>query len=834
MGVLVFEIPVFRINRIMNVPAGMGRTGEAFIVGRDFTVRSDSRLATRSTIMKSRVDTAPVRAALDGHSGVTIGTEEVSGHREVDMLTAYAPLDFLQIRWAVIAQAELDEVFAPVHRMRNRAIVNGIILTLLVAAVGYLATQAIVTRPLAGLSGAVRRLTGGGRDEAIPSVDRADEIGDIARALTLYQESLKERDRNAAQREKEVKAAEVRRRLAEAIEAISDGFILLDSRDRVVLVNSKFLEVHEPSAHLLAPGSDFSAFLRHHAELGGFVEAQADVDAFLTERLERMKPGETVESRMSGGRCMLVSRYRTEDGGTVWTCSDISDLKRREQALIESEERYRLLVDTLPDGVMLFDAGSVVFLNSAGRKILGFGADDRVEDYRYVDFVHDAELDIANARIRDIFERGEETPPTERRVHTLDRRDIYIEIAAVPFLRGSRLMGLAVFRDLTEAKQAQAEIERQREALHQSEKLTALGSLLAGVAHELNNPLSIVVAQTMLLEETSRDDRVVRRAVNIRTAAERCARIVKTFLAMARQQPPERGGVDLNRLVGNALELTGYTMRSGGIEVETALADGLPGVWGDANQLHQVVANLFINAQQAMADSSGERRLRVETGYDTDTGLVRLMVDDTGPGIAPELRGRVFEPFYTTKPVGVGTGIGLSVCHGVVEAHGGRIDIEEAPGGGARFLVSLPAAVAEVASSPPADTERPKPGGRRILIVDDEPDITESLAEILALDGHDVDQAHSGRAALSRVENCDYDLILLDLRMPGLDGQALYRELQRSRPEQCSRIAVMTGDVLQASATEFLRETGLPVIEKPFVPADVCRAVVDLLQVDGA
>ncbi len=830
LGVLVFEMPVRRINRVMNVAAGMGETGETLIAGQDLLVRTDSRLATSSTILERRVDSGPVKAALKGESGVMISTESDETGKESEKLSAFAPLDFLGARWAIIAQVDLWEIQAPVMRMRDRALINGLLLALLVAALGYAVTRVTVVNPLSGIANSVQKLTRGEMAQPVPSTDRGDEIGDIARALVLYRDSLEEHERLAAEHSEISRAEAVRHRLAEAIEALSDGFILLDPDDRVVLVNSKYREIYQKSAHLLTPGAEFGDFMRHHAELGEIVEAQGRVEEFLKHRLEEMQPGEVVESRLAGGRWLMITDHRMEDGGTVSICSDVTDLKRREHALLESEERYRLLVDNLPDGVLLHGARNILFINPAGRRILGIGANEQVDQYHYRDFLREDQKAAALARMAAVIERGEDAPLVERPIRTRDGRNIYVQIAAVPFRRGREILALGVFRDLTDSKQAQAQIERQREALHQNEKMSALGSLLAGVAHELNNPLSIVVAQAVLLEETNRDGKIIKRAKDIRSAAERCARIVKTFLSMARQQTPEQGTVDINILVDNALELMGYTLRTAGVEIVEKRGEDLPFVWGDADQLHQVVANLLVNAQQAMMDSPEPRRLTITSDFDAAAGMVTLTVDDTGAGVPEEIRPRIFDPFFTTKPTGVGTGIGLSVCHGVVESHHGSINVTDSPDGGARFVVQLPPAGATM--TPPAEPETAAAArirARRVLVVEDELEIAESLGEILGLDGHKVDLADNGKTALKKIAKTDYDLILMDLRMPKMDGPTLYRELEKNHPHLCSRVAVVTGDTLEAAASDFLKQTGLRWIEKPFVPADVSKAVDEAL-----
>ena len=265
---------------------------------------------------------------------------------------------------------------------------------------------------------------------------------------------------------------------------------------------------------------------------------------------------------------------------------------------------------------------------------------------------------------------------------------------------------LALARDIDDKKRSAEELARQRESLYQREKLAALGSLLAGVAHELNNPLSVVVARAVLLEERGNPGTQAA-AQKIRTAAERCARIVRTFLAMARQQQPERGPVAVNDVVAAALDITGYAVRTSGIDVTLDLADDMPLILADADQLHQVLLNLIINAQQSLQDRPRPRRIRVTSRFDPRDDVVRLTVADNGPGIPPAVRARIFEPYFTTKPVGVGLGVGLAVSLGIVEAHGGTLTVECPESGGAVFTITLPVgAVAPVAAGP-------RPRGRR-------------------------------------------------------------------------------------------------------------------------
>jgi two-component system NtrC family sensor kinase len=390
---------------------------------------------------------------------------------------------------------------------------------------------------------------------------------------------------------------------------------------------------------------------------------------------------------------------------------------------------------------------------------------------------------------------------------------------------------LSLARDITEKKRSAEELARQREALHQREKLAALGSLLAGVAHELNNPLSVVVARAVLLEEQG-DAATQTAAVKIRAAAERCARIVRTFLAMARQQPPQRGPVAVNDVVSAALDIAAYALRTSSIEVALDLAKDVPPILADADQLHQVLLNLIINAQQSLQDQAAPRRLRVTSQFDSTADVVRVVVADNGPGIPAHLRARVFEPYFTTKPTGMGTGVGLAVSLGIVEAHGGTLTVDCPSEGGAVFTIVLPIGAVEAPGVDTGPSQKSSAHQRTILVVDDEAEIREALTEILSGARHRVVTASSGRQALARMAKEHFDVILTDIRMPDLDGRAFYREIERRWPARAGRVVFVTGDTLASGLREFVSASGRPVIEKPFLPGDVRRVVAELVM-DG-
>ena len=390
--------------------------------------------------------------------------------------------------------------------------------------------------------------------------------------------------------------------------------------------------------------------------------------------------------------------------------------------------------------------------------------------------------------------------------------------------------------DVTDVHVASREIERQREALRQSEKLTAMGSLLAGVAHELNNPLAIVMGRASLLEEKCDAlPELQADAQRIREAAERCGRIVRTFLNMARSRPSQRSAVAINEMVRAAVDMLQYGYRTHGIELEMALADALPAVSADSDQIGQVVMNLLVNAQQALAGAQGTRRVRVQTGLEprreNREPRVWLRVSDNGPGIPAATRERVFEPFFTTKPEGGGTGLGLAVSRSLARDHGGDLMLEAAaPPDGASFRLSLPiSGVAEIDTVPAALPELGAPLLARVLVVDDEAELAEVMRDMLESAGYEVAIAESGAVALELLATARFDAIVSDLRMPDMDGAALWREVSARHALVARSMLFVTGDTLSPDARDFLRRSRCASLDKPFSKADLLARVAALL-----
>jgi CheY-like chemotaxis protein len=251
--------------------------------------------------------------------------------------------------------------------------------------------------------------------------------------------------------------------------------------------------------------------------------------------------------------------------------------------------------------------------------------------------------------------------------------------------------------------------------------------------------------------------------------------------------------------------------------------------------LYQVVTNLIANAQQAMHNAPPPRRLTITTRVEASSGGVILIVADTGPGIPVELQPRIFEPFFTTKPPGEGTGLGLSLCQGIIDSHGGTMRVDSQPGRGAAFIVELPVGTHQPGTAIPSHTPGMRPPAKQehILIVDDALEVLGTLAELLSIDGYLVDTATSGPMALDKLQKHAYDLILSDLHMPEIDAAAFYRALQHHHPALCRRVIFLTGEGLSPESRTFLEQTAVPTLGKPVTRTELRSAVQQLLESRG-
>ena len=385
-----------------------------------------------------------------------------------------------------------------------------------------------------------------------------------------------------------------------------------------------------------------------------------------------------------------------------------------------------------------------------------------------------------------------------------------------------------VSRDITHEKML-------REQLLHAEKLSSLGKLVAGIAHELNNPLMGIMGFSQILMDTPGEkklDDIKDKLRKIYHESLRTAKIVQNLLTFARAKKTEREYHCINDIIKHTIELREYSLKANNIKVALELEEGLPRTMVDLFQLQQVFINIINNAEDAMVSAKGRGTILIKTRKKRNK--VEISFKDDGPGISREIIHKVFDPFFTTKDVGKGTGLGLSITHGIVTEHGGTIDIASAEEGGAVVTVELPivekAQWAEVTKAVQTGGAKDSPlSGKRILIVDDEKTIRETLQDIFTREGFKVETARDGREALDLIEKEKFALVITDLKMPGYGGMDLYESVQKKHAYLKDKIIILTGDVFSEDVREFLNGSGCPYVLKPFEPKKLIEIAVKLL-----
>ena len=365
------------------------------------------------------------------------------------------------------------------------------------------------------------------------------------------------------------------------------------------------------------------------------------------------------------------------------------------------------------------------------------------------------------------------------------------------------------------------------EKLQESARLASLGELAAGVAHEINNPLTVVLGYSEMALKLKYPGVISEYIQNIHDQARRAARIVQNLLFCARRSDSQRQYLDLNSVVERALEMMSYDFTLNNIQVSNQLSPEIPKTMVDEHQLIQVLLNILTNAEQATRQAGGKGEIEICTKISGDD--IEITVKDNGPGIPSEVLDRIFEPFFTTKEVGQGTGLGLSISYGIIKQHGGEIWADSVEGGDTTFHITLPVVGTEETSVIDWQPwERLDKTTKHLLVVDDEPHIRDILKWYLELERYTVDLAEDGQEAWRKLANMDYDCILLDLNMPGMSGPKLYQLIQGISRRLASKVVFITGNIVSPDTQKFISNTGNRVVTKPFRPEELLGTVQNL------
>src|SRR6266436_5988207 len=517
---------------------------------------------------------------------------------------------------------------------------------------------------------------------------------------------------------------------------------------------------------------------------------------------------------------------------------DVTERREMERRLHQQQEFARRLVDNFPDLILVLDpAAHYTFVSPRCKEVLGYDVEE-LQDIEFGGRTHPEDLPAALTLYRDIVAGKQTFASLEVRVRHKqgDWRRIRFNFSPLCNEKGDIEGVVLSGRDVTDLK-------RLEEQLIQAEKLAAMGQMLAGVAHELNNPLTAILGVTELLREREGTDDSTKRQLELtHRQARRAARIVQNLLEFSRPASPQKKPLDVNSLVERTLQLHEHSLRRNFIEVDFRPQPDLPGVIGDANQLIQVLLNLVTNAEQAIREVRDTGRIQIR--LDRKENQLTVTVQDDGVGIRPEALPRIFDPFYTTKRPGGGTGLGLSICMSIVREHGGNIEAESLPAGGSAFTIYLPcvpgqgpeplrasfgAEGASPESVPPmADLLR----GRAVLVLDDEESLRMLLQEGLSAHGLRVDSAATTEEALAHLVRSSYDFLLCDLNLSSggfaVDGREAASRILKAAGARRPALIYMTGDLVEGS-----QETGAgdePLcLQKPFRVSDVLAFLRDVL-----
>lgn len=503
-----------------------------------------------------------------------------------------------------------------------------------------------------------------------------------------------------------------------------------------------------------------------------------------------------------------------------------------EAALKKAKDKLRLIYDSIQEYVLLVDSD---------RKIME-------ANRHFIKSFKTTETSVIGREIYGVF--GMETPgracpvkksidasmPVTQEMNTPDGKVLMWHSFPLIDLASARAsvepsMAVVYIQDITEQR-----LMSQR--LTQSDKLSSLGELVSGVAHELNNPLTGIMCFSELLMEDDLPVDAVGKLRKINNASLRCKKIIDNLLTFARWKRPEKKYDNVNNIIIGSVDLRAYQLKVDNVELELDLDDDIPGTMLDENQIHQVFLNLINNGRDAIMDTGRGGRIKITTRRRDDRLIIKF--EDNGKGMSKDVARRIFDPFFTTKSVGSGTGLGLSISYGIINEHGGNISVISTPGAGATFIVELPiierlADHAEELTEADvfADRYAGMGNGFKALIIDDETIVLDLLQDTLEHSGFEVEKSSDGFDALGKFKSAVFDLIISDIKMPGLDGKGFYRELRQIDPDAAKKVIFITGDSMNKETQDFLKGTGNLSLKKPFTINQLNEVISRLLDEKG-
>ena len=628
-------------------------------------------------------------------------------------------------------------------------------------------------------------------------------------------------------------------RFTELFETLQEGIYIVTPEDQV-------LEVNPALVRMLGYDSKEELLGKHVSEI--FVDKQ-QLENMVREVNRQPQPeSREITLRRKDGQpltCLNTSTAIRDTMGCIvryqGALVDITERRAMEKRLYQQQEFARRLVDSFPDLIFVVDSNRrYTYVSGKVQEVLGYDSSEAV-GMVFGERTHPEEREQLMAMLGDLLEGRRSFGSIEVQVrHKLGEwRRLRCNLSPLADENGKTEGVVISGRDVTELK-------RLEEQLIQAEKLAAMGQMLAGVAHELNNPLTAILGVSELLRDRPSVDESTKRQLEMtHRQARRAARIVQNLLEFSRPASPQKKPLDLNSVIDRTLQLHEHSLRRNNIEVDFRPYPGLPAIVGDANQLIQIFLNLVSNAEQAIREVRPSGRIQIRLGQ---AGMrVFVTVQDDGMGIKPEALPKLFDPFFTTKRPGGGTGLGLSICMSIVREHGGNIEAETLPVGGAAFTVFLPICLQDLSGRAPRELDSssgerfaPSPNllkNHSVLVLDDEESIRMLLSEGLAAQGLKVECAGTAEQAMSLMLGNQFDVLLCDLKLsgsgPNADGYGVAQRLRIAAGVNRPEVIFMSGDVF-GEEEKSIGSTRIRRLQKPFRISDVLSMLTEVFSTSPA
>jgi two-component system, cell cycle sensor histidine kinase and response regulator CckA len=633
------------------------------------------------------------------------------------------------------------------------------------------------------------------------------------------------------------------RRWADAFRLCAHGIAIgVPGKNVVLTCNESFARMRGQSVEEVEGASIVSLYVPEDQETVRNNLKVTDITGFCSYQARMMrKDGTTFPVQMD------VVGVKDTDGQIMYRIATVQDITERlesQSALRESEERFRSVVESAPDGIFIQSEGCFAYLNRSAMALFGVSKAEEILGQRVVDLVHPDYRELVAERIHQLNDCRQSMPAIEEQILRRDGSEPYVEVSAVPFVFAGKKGALVFIRDISRRKTAEQERAGLEHQLYQSQKIESIGRLAGGIAHDLNNLLTPVLGYSEMLSHAFPEtDKRLKRIEVIHHAALRARDLIRHLLAFSSRQALEFKMIDLNEVLRDFEQLLRRTIRDD-IDIRYRLHDEALVMQGDVSQLQQIIMNLAVNAQDAMP-SGGEllmettsmsiaKRSETYFGGLPAGDYAVLAVRDTGTGMDTQTLAHIFEPFFTTKPKGQGTGLGLSTVYGIVRQHGGIIQARSVPGAGASFRICFPLKASE---PEPIRPDEPKPqqksNGAKVLVVEDDEMVRKFVVQALAEEEFDIREAESGEAALALIESGEFrpGLLLTDLVMRGMNGRVLYEKVSGLMPG--IKVIYMSGYTKDIISRQGVLDEGLTFLQKPFAVPLLLDKVRQVLQNGG-